>query len=219
MATCPARTRERTVRVGREAQCRDTRVAKRQGRRLLSAPPQVRILPLVQRPKGPHRLAGQGRRPLKAETRVRIPVGTPGPCRPTARSPLFQGGDGGAAPPTGTRPRPVEDSSSSKRDRAGSNPAGRSPAPEVRVDGRRATNAEIGGSNPPGGATRTRERSSTGERRPDMPETGVRLPSLVPRSAPGSIWRGYPAVYRARRVRFPSGARPWRGSLVRAAAL
>jgi hypothetical protein len=119
-----------------------------------------------------------GCRPLMAETRVRIPVGTPGPCRPTARSPLFHSGDGGAAPPTGTRPRPVEDSSSSKRVPAGSNPAGRSLAPEVRVDGRRATNAETGGSNPPGGATR--ERSSTGERRPDMPETGVRLPSLAP---------------------------------------
>src|SRR2546423_10895394 len=47
MATCPARTRERTVRVGREAQ--DTRLAKRQRRRLLSAPPQVRILPWCQR--------------------------------------------------------------------------------------------------------------------------------------------------------------------------
>jgi len=35
-------------------------------------------------------------------------VGTPGPCRPTARSPPFHGGDGGAAPPTGTRPRPLD---------------------------------------------------------------------------------------------------------------
>ena len=150
-----------------------TRVAKRQRRRLLSAPPQVRVLPLVQLPRYecPHRLAGQGRRPLKAETRVRIPVGTP---RARVR---------------------WMDSSSSKRAFAGSNPAGRTRPSRSDWNGRRATNAEKGGSNPPGGTT------------------------LSTTIAPGSIWRGCPAVYRVRRVRFPSGAPPWRGSLVRAAAL
>ena len=135
----------------------DTRVAKRQRRRLLSAPPQVRILPLVQLPRYecPHRLAGQGRRPLKAETRVRIPVGTL--C---------------------ARVRWM-DSSSSKRAFAGSNPAGRTRPPRSDWNGRRATNAETGGSNPPGGTKRMSERSSTEECRPDMPETRVRLPPLA----------------------------------------
>lgn len=73
----------------------------------------------------PHRLAGQGRRPLTAETRVRIPVGTPRPCRSAARSPPFQGGDGGAAPPTGTRSSSWRSRSPSKRSLAGSNPAER----------------------------------------------------------------------------------------------
>src|SRR3954467_14830415 len=58
------------------------------------------------------------------------------------------------------------------------------------------------------------ERSSTGECRPDMPEAWVQLPPLAQNEiAPGSIWRGCPAVYRVRQVRFPSGARPkgaWR---------
>lgn len=60
-------------------------------------------------------------------------------------------------------------------------------APAVRLDGRRATNAEIGGSNPLGGTRR--ERGSTEERRPDMPETRVQLPRShreIP--APVSIW-------------------------------
>ena len=58
----------------------------------------------------PHRLAGQGRRPLKAETRVRIPVGTP-----RARVHWM-------------------DNSSSKRAFAGSSPAGRTHAPAVRLE-------------------------------------------------------------------------------------
>ena len=176
----------------------DTRVAKRQRRRLLSAPPQVRVLPLVHvcPDECPHRLAGQGRRPLKAETRVRIPVGTP---RARVR---------------------WMDSSSSKRAFAGSSPAGRTHAPAVRLErtphyerGERRFESSRG--------YEASERSSTGECRPDMPEMGVQLPPFARETqlAPGSIWRGCPAVYRARRVRFPSGAPPWRGSLVRAAAL
>ena len=77
-------------------------------------------------------------------------------------------------------------------------------APAVRLDGRRATNAEVGGSNPLGGTRR--ERSSTEERRPrhcgtpvphlartapraKLPRahaTRVRLPPLAPRRDPCS---------------------------------
>ena len=85
----------------------DTRVAKRQRRRLLSALPQVRILPLV----------------------------LMSPSASWPRPPPSQGGD------------------------QGSNPCGDAAyALAVRLDGRRATNAEVGGSNPLGGTRR--ERSS-----------------------------------------------------------
>ena len=99
-----------------------TRVAKRQRRRLLSAPPQVRILPLVlvspsaSWPRPP---------PPQGGDQGSNPCGDAAPVSTNSRSPLFQGGGGGAAPPTGTRPRPLEDRSPSKRSRAGSNPAGR----------------------------------------------------------------------------------------------
>ena len=70
-------------------------MAKRQRRRLLSAPPQVRVLPLV--PDTSPSPSWTGSRPLKAETRVRIPPGTLRPCRPVARSPPSQGGEPGPA--------------------------------------------------------------------------------------------------------------------------
>jgi hypothetical protein len=101
-------------------------VAKRQRRRLLSAPPQVRILPLV---------------PMS-------------PSASWLRPPPPQGGDQGSNPcgdAKTVRPRPWEDRSPSKRSRAGSNPAGRTTPSRSDWNGRRATNAEIGGSNPPGG--------------------------------------------------------------------
>ena len=101
MATRAPRKRERPVRVRREAQ-----VAYQGGEEATQAAvnrPIVGSNPAPGARVRPHRLAGQGRRPLKAETRVRIPVGTHMP-------------------------------------------------PRSEWNGRRATNAEIGGSNPPGGA-------------------------------------------------------------------
>ena len=79
----------------------DTRVAKRQRRRLLSAPPQVRILPLV-------------------HSKRMSPSASP------ARPPPPQGGDQGSNPCGDASARVHwKDRSSSKRSRVGSNPAGR----------------------------------------------------------------------------------------------
>ena len=127
MATCPARTRERTVRVGREA-------LRYQGGEAATRAPVKRLTAGSNPAPGadrkvrddcPHRLAGQGRRPLKAETRVRIPVGT---C---ARVDQQRGRHSFKVEMAGQhRPRVRArvrwmDRSPSKRSRAGSSPAGR----------------------------------------------------------------------------------------------
>src|SRR5256885_15235077 len=118
MATRAPRKREGPVRVRREAQ-----VAYQGGEEATQAAvnrPIVGSNPAPGARVRPHRLAGQGRRPLKAETRVRVPVGARGPGRLTARALVFQGTGGGGAPPTGARPPPPEDRTASRRASAGS---------------------------------------------------------------------------------------------------
>jgi hypothetical protein len=219
----------------------DTRVAKRQRRRLLSAPPQVRVLPLVHIPRGPRRALlagarrGRVREPSQGSRETRqVPIGQLAQAAaPSRRKPGFESLWG--------RPARVDQQRghrSFKAETAGQHrprvrarvqwrtarllnetaqvrilPGAHLPSRSDR-NGRRATNAETGGSNPPEGA----ETSASVVQQENAGPTCRRRACNSLRShcdftaAPVSIWRGYPAVYRARRVRFPSGAREgaWR---------
>jgi hypothetical protein len=176
MATYPARTRERTVRVGREAPYQGGEAAtqapvKRPTAGSSPAPgAPVPIGQLAQaaapsrRKPGFESLWGRRARVDQQPGRRSFTAETAGQHRPRVRARVQW------------RTARLLNEPAQVRILPGAHRPSRSD-----WNGRRATNAEIGGSNPPGGATSPSERSSTGERRPDMPETSVQLTPLAPR--------------------------------------
>src|SRR5215831_13270433 len=123
MATYPARTRERTVRVGREAPYQG-------GEAATQAPVKRPIAGSIPAPGAPAKRVPIGQLAQAAAPSWRKPGfeslwGHPARVDQQPGRRPFTAETAGQHRPRVMRPRPVEDSSSSKRADAGSNPAGR----------------------------------------------------------------------------------------------